>query len=195
MQAGLALSYGLAEPDSDVYSLALVFFERLSGLRPSDLAAGDAAPSLKDRLADRWSQIPGWVITATAELFERALAPGRMAGGEDPGSHWPSAESCAARLRAVIRLLHASEAQTSGRLLDGRYRVRRPLGEGASGRTYLVEDTEIDNTLPRTFVVKILNSPGRSASRLAASSRRFSGSRVIIYRASMTATRRSATCT
>lgn len=155
----LALSYGLAEPDSDVYSLALVFLERLSGLRPSDLALGDAAPKLRDRLAERWSQLPSWAITATAELFERALAPGRMASGEDPGAQRPSADSCAARLRAVIRLLHASEAQTSGRLLDGRYRVRRPLGEGASGRTYLVEDTEIDDTLPRTFVVKIFHHP------------------------------------
>src|SRR5262249_55751172 len=161
----LALSYGFAEAASDIYSLALVFGERVSGVPAEQLRAAEGRAPTREQLAERWTQLPPAVIEVLAELFQRTLGPGQMAPAGADAAERPAPNWCAARLRTATRLLRGAEAEQAGALLDGRYQVRRKLGEGASGKTYLVEDTEIEPSLPRAFVVKASPPPAPALAR------------------------------
>lgn len=162
----LALSYGLAEQDSDVYSLALVFLERLTGLSPIELLGRGSPPPVERLLQARWGQLPSGAFEQMSALFSAALSPGRM-GAADVSTARPEAKSCGDQLRLILRMFRTAEAEESGGLLDSRYRVRRRLGGGSSGLTYLVEDEEIDATLPRAFVVKVFHYPETVRSQAA----------------------------
>jgi serine/threonine protein kinase len=156
----LALSYGFAERASDVYSLALIFAERLSGLPASQLRAGDGREPTREQFAERWSQLPPQVVDVLADLFQRALRPELPAQPDDRSSGRPTPAECAARLRAALRALRAVEAEQEGALLDGRYFVRRTLGEGTSGKTYLVEDRASPNPADwQPFAAKVFHHP------------------------------------
>jgi hypothetical protein len=155
----LAVSYGLATVESDVFSLALVFLERLSGLRPAECRALAGTDALRAHLGARWRQLPAQAIDALAEVFQIALRPGPMAPADMAEARRLNAEGCASRLRAILRMLQTTAAEESGALLDGRYRVRRKLGQGASGTTYLVEDEAMDPAASRAFVVKAFHHP------------------------------------
>ncbi|MCC6176121.1 MAG: NERD domain-containing protein [Chloroflexi bacterium] len=158
----LGLSYGLADADSDVYSLGLVLLERLTGAGPAELQGSMASETMTDLLVARWAQLPDHILDGLSRLFTRILAPGRMATGDDPAKRRPSADECSRELERLLRELRRTlrgQAVNETGLLDGRYKIVRMLGQGTSGRTYLVEDQQIEPTLPRTFVVKVFHHP------------------------------------
>lgn len=155
----LAVDYGLAEPVSDVYSLALVFLERLTGLSVEELRASNELAVRCQQLAARWPQLPPSVIDALAQLFTQALGRGPSAPPDAEDAQRPSAAACAERLRDIVRRWQLSEVEGGRERLDDRYRVRRKLGEGAFGRTYLVEDEQLGPEEPRVFVVKVFHRP------------------------------------
>jgi serine/threonine protein kinase len=136
----LAAGYGFAETESDTYSLALVFLERLSSLPASALRTGDGSRVAVPDLAERWPFLPQQAQDELTDLFRTSLSLGLAAPSDDPASRRLSAEEIAERLEGVLRLLRDDIAV--GDLLDKRYRVVRRLGRGAMAQTYLVEDME-----------------------------------------------------
>lgn len=146
----VAMGYALAEPSSDVFSLALTFYQRLTGESPADVRAAEGGLDTQKIFAQRWGQIPDDIRADLADMLARALGPGPMASGGVPR---PSAAEVESMLRRVIGRLQTREAEKQGKL-DERYRILRKLGEGTSGRVYLVEDELEDPSLPRRYVVK-----------------------------------------
>lgn len=136
----LAAGYGFATPESDTYSLALVFLARLSGTSIDVLRIADGVGITLPDLGSRWPFLPREALDDLDDLFRTALSPGPMAPADDPASRRLSAREIAERLEGVLRRLREDVAV--GDILDGRYRVLRPLGRGAMAQTYLVTDTE-----------------------------------------------------
>ena len=133
----LAFGYGFATAETDTFSLALVFLERLSGVSLSNIRA-------KVESAVIFPQQQRWTSFLSAELsnelsllFKRVILPEK---GETP----PSAKEIAVRLNDLARRsrVEMQGEPVEGRLLDKRYRVHRLLGRGTMAYTYLASDTD-----------------------------------------------------
>ena len=146
----IALGYGMAEETSDVYSLALVFLERLSGVPIGQLVQPEEKAVRMPSVDTGWSHLPQELVEHLLPVFERALRPGPMAPQGTADAQRPSASLCATRLDELAREARLDAEIAFQRLLDGRYRVERVLGTGASARTLLATDTEADGL----FVLK-----------------------------------------
>ena len=144
------MGYALAEPSSDVYSLALTFYQRLTGESPDNVRAAGDELDTHAVFAQRWGQVAEDIRADLATMLALALGQGPMASGGVPR---PSAREVESMLRRVVGRLQTRQAEQQGKL-DDRYRIIRKLGEGASGRVYLVEDELEDPSLPRRYVVK-----------------------------------------
>jgi len=139
-------SYGFAEAPSDVYSLALVWAERLSGWRldqllPSGIAAG---PVLPDPLeANAWPLLDEASADALYRVLSQALGPGTIVAG---GPQRLTAREVSDKLtRIATEFQKRIESDPSAPLiLDGRFEVRSKLGVGPSCVTYLVHDAQVD---------------------------------------------------
>lgn len=139
-EIALAGSYGFAGPESDAYSLALIFLERLSGIPVARLVTGEGV-----RFPDPgegWGYFPQEIVEAAEAFFRVALSRGPLAARGSGEAARLSADDCAARLEDLARRFRADVAPMHDELLDGRYRVVRLLGAGASARTLLATDTE-----------------------------------------------------
>jgi serine/threonine protein kinase len=133
----LAGGYGLATPATDLFSLALVFLARLSGVAIGEVrTALQQEHSLPD-LQQRWSSLPEALTTELERLFQSILRP---AAGASP----PSAAAIAQRIGELARQLHVDVTVETAQLLDDRYKVLRILGQGTMARTLLAMDTEYD---------------------------------------------------
>jgi serine/threonine protein kinase len=122
---------GLADPRSDVYSLAASLTYWIDGQEPEP----GAAPPVPD---------PGREIDDERTRLARVLADCLT---EDERRR-PLAEPVAERLRAILvdrdRVLVAPTSPrsglTDGEAIDGQHRIIRRLGHGGSAITYLAED-------------------------------------------------------
>lgn len=139
----LQRSYANASQKSDVYSMALIVLERLSGISVGSIVT-DAREEALAALTTRWAFGPP---QAHAELH-RALSTALSESVEAPG--------IAAWLGRIIDQIGSKEVSTQNTLLDGRYRVIRKLGEGAFAQTLLAEDMLNPGA---QFAVKIYRSP------------------------------------
>ncbi len=136
----LATGYGFATSESDTFSLALVFLERLSGMAIAELRTEDGTRVTIPDLGVRWPFLPREAQDELTDLFRIALSPGPMVGKDDPAARRLSAKEIVERLEGVLRRLR--DEVVVGEVLDGRYRVLRLLGHGAMAQTYLVADME-----------------------------------------------------
>lgn len=137
---------GLCSPASDVYSTALALWVYLSGEEPDD--ADSCEPSLLGELRPDLS--PAFAA-AVSDGLQRCLA-------EDDRVR-PAAAELVGLLDAFAQSAPkpAAERFAPDELVAGRYRVRRRLGAGSSGETFLAYDEtdEIDR------VLKLLRDPER----------------------------------
>ena len=141
-------SYGFASDQSDVYSLALVWLERIAGVPVARLRAPDHTIMVPEP-EDGWPFLPQTTVEELCSFFAEALVPGPLAGMGQPGGRRPSAAECANRLEMIHR--HAKSVSLEpGMVLDGRYEVVRVLGVGATARTILAKDLVAD----RLFALK-----------------------------------------
>jgi serine/threonine protein kinase len=129
----LALGYGSATPQSDTYSLALIFLERLSGKRVTDLRAHAHETVAVPPLKDRWTALPEATAQELTTLFDDIV------GQSDPRERWPAADA-AKLLGELSRRLRTEQPSSEPLVLDERYEVQRVLGRGASAITYLAKD-------------------------------------------------------
>lgn len=136
----LALGYGSATPQSDTYSLALIFLERLSGKRISDLRAHAHETVVVPKLQDRWTALPEAEAQELTDLFDGIVAKPHAE------QRWTASEA-AKLLSDLSHRLRAGQSAPEPRVLDERYEVQRILGRGASATTYLVKDRKTETLL------------------------------------------------
>lgn len=148
----LAIGYGYATPQTDVFSLGLVFLERLSGVGLVNIRATVESDIIfPDR--QRWASfLPPELSTELAQIFQQFVSQKR-------GAVLPTAQEIASRLQSLLQRFKATTNDDSveGRILDERYKVHRVLGRGAMARTYLASD--VDFTSLDLFALKQYFNP------------------------------------
>lgn len=134
--------YEFAAPTSDIYSLALVFLERFSGIPITKLRQADGAIAIPPE-SGGWQYFPQDVVQELIEFFRSVLTDGPVARDGTEQERLTASE-CVQQLDDIIAQARTDVRIAQGQLLDRRYRVERVLGTGASARTFLVTDTEAD---------------------------------------------------
>ena len=157
----LAIGYGYATAETDTFSLALVFLERLAGVSLSEIRANVESDVI-------FPQQPRWASFLSAELanelgtlFKQIVTPAK-------GTTPPSAKEIYTRLNNFARRLQ-QEIQgdtVEGKLLDKRYKVHRLLGRGTMAYTYLASDNDFE--LVGLFALKQYISPSEVLQQAAA---------------------------
>ena len=126
----LAVGYEFATPATDVFSLALVFLERISGVSIASIRTSVESEINFPDLQKRWSILPVKVAVELSELFRQIV----ISENDTP----PTAKEIASRLSELARSLRAempNEEETY--LFNGRFKVQRVLGQGTMAKTYL----------------------------------------------------------
>ncbi len=157
----LAIGYGYATAETDTFSLALVFLERLSGVSLSDIRANVESVMI-------FPQQPRWVSFLSIELASELSTILKQVVIPEKGTTPPSAKVIATRLTDLARRLRI-EAQgdtVEGKLLDKRYKVYRLLGRGTMALTYLASDNEFESL--GLFALKRYTSPSEVLQQAAA---------------------------
>jgi serine/threonine protein kinase len=149
-------SYSIASKSSDSYTLALVFLERVSGVKIGVLLDDRELVDVPDATS-AWPYIPQEIAERLAAVFRSALAPGPMAPPGSSGERRVTASEIMEQLGAILRQWTADSRVERGELLDGRYRVERVLGQGATARTFLATDTIAEGQ----FTLKQLRRPNQ----------------------------------
>lgn len=157
-------SYGYAEPASDVYSLALVLLERLAGVSlarivPDRTPGGQAMVPAASADDGSWPYLDAMTVDALRGQFAAALRAGPMGVANDPSQMRPGSADLATALRSIADAAHQRLQPDLDRLYDGKYRMIRELGAGASARTLLVENVE----LHEHYAAKLYFQPGALA--------------------------------
>lgn len=156
-------SYGYAETASDVYSLALVLLERQAGVPlarivPDRTPGGQATvPAAADD--GSWPYLDAATVNGLRGQFEAALRAGPMGAANDSSQLRPSSADLATALWSIADAAHQRLQPDPDRLYDGKYRMVRELGAGASARTLLVENVE----LHEHYAAKLYFQPGALA--------------------------------
>ena len=126
----------LATASSDVWSLGACLLFWLTG---EEEQAGDAERA--GVLGDSLPQLSSEVALPLAAQLRRSLA-------DDPDGRPSAAEIASALASVVVPRSDRAELQpgelAAGSMIDGRYRVERKLGEGATAVTYLATDELTD---------------------------------------------------
>jgi serine/threonine protein kinase len=130
----LTVGYEFATPTTDMFSLALVFLERLSSISIATIRTAIDTDTLPD-IQQRWSFIPGEINAELAALFQQILIP------ESHAAPLTSKE-IATQLTELARRLRTEVQEEETYLLNGQYKVERILGQGAMARTFLVRRTD-----------------------------------------------------
>lgn len=138
---------GLAEPASDVYSLAASLFFWITGYEPEP--ESDQFPSLASLRSDLRQNFQ----LLLSKIFDACLK-------EDERER-PTAREVSTQIeqpqdvpRSGGRRPESIEIE-SGSIVEGQYRIIRKLGEGGTATTYLVEDEVVEEL----FVLKIIRNP------------------------------------
>jgi serine/threonine protein kinase len=157
----LAIGYGYATAETDTFSLALVFLERLSGVSLSDIRANVESDVI-------FPQRPRWASFLSAELanelgslFKQVVTPAKATTP-------PSAKEIYTRLNNFARRLQ-QEIQgdtVEGKILDKRYKVIRLLGRGTMACTYLASDNDFETL--GLFALKQYTTPSEVLQQAAA---------------------------
>ncbi len=144
----LTLSYEYALPETDVFSLGLVFLERIAGVSITALRASSESDVVFPDLKERWSILPAAAAAELSSLFQEIVTP------EHYAPPLPIKE-CIERLTALIKSLRMEPRDEEElTLLKGRFKVERVLGQGSMARTYLVSDIDFADAGLAPFVIK-----------------------------------------
>lgn len=157
----LAIGYGYARVETDTFSLALVFLERLSSVSLSNIRADVESDII-------FPQQPRWASFLSAELANELDALFREVVIPAKETIPPSAKEISSRITNLARRLH-QEIQgdiVEGKLLDKRYKVHRLLGRGTMACTYLASDNDFESI--GLFALKQYNSPSEVLQQAAA---------------------------
>ncbi len=157
----LAIGYGYATAETDTFSLALVFLERLSGVSLSDIRANVESDV-------NFPQQPRWASFLSVELANELGALFKQVVTPAKGTTPPSTKEIYTRLNNFARRLH-QEIQgdtVEGRLLDKRYKVHRLLGRGTMALTFLASDNDFESL--GLFALKQYISPSEVLQQAAA---------------------------
>jgi serine/threonine protein kinase len=130
----LISGYGFAGPQSDIFSLTLVFLERWSAVPITTLRPNVATKVALPDLRVHWPSLPEDVINALTEMFQAILFP-------PFNTPRPLSAAIVQSIEDITRRLQVEMNIEEGKLLDNRYRVERVLGQGAMARTYRALDT------------------------------------------------------
>lgn len=134
----LASGFASATVGSDVFSLALVYAERMTGIAPQALrvAPPDGAA------LDLWNTLRDGLAGDLAAFFELALGAA-PAPGQPAAAGRPTAQDCVELLQDMVGSVGGrGGGPGQGTAFDHRYELIRKLGEGSSAFTYLVRDLE-----------------------------------------------------
>ncbi len=136
----LALGYGNATKETDTFSLALVFLERLSGISLSNIRASVELAIIFPELQIWPSFLSTELVSELSTLLKQTLLP-------EKGMVPPHAREVATSLGNLARRLRTEPGDETieGRILDKRYKIHRLLGRGTMARTYLASDTDFES--------------------------------------------------
>jgi serine/threonine protein kinase len=157
----LAIGFGYAIPETDTFSLALVFLERLSGVSLSNIRANVESDIVFPQ-QPRWSAfLPDELANDLAMLFRQVVTPAK---GITP----PSAKEISVRLNSLAhRLRQEIQGDTvEGIILDKRYKVHRLLGRGTMASTFLASDIVFESS--DLYALKQYTSPSEVLQQAAA---------------------------
>ena len=135
----VAIGYEYATPATDIFSLALVFLERIAGVPIATIRASMESNITFLDIQQRWSSIPGEVTSELAALFKQIVTPETEVL---PLSLKEIAESLAA---LAHRLRTEQQHEDKGVLLDNRFKVQRVLGQGVMAKTYLASYADYED--------------------------------------------------
>lgn len=148
----LAIGYGYATTATDIFSLGLVFLERLSGVSLSNIRANVESDVIFPQ-QQRWTTFLSAELSGElTDLFKQVVTP-------EKGAQPLAAKMMAARLTELAQRLRI-EVQgdnVAGKIFDKRYKVHRLLGRGTMACTYLASDTEYESL--GLFALKQYMSP------------------------------------
>ena len=157
----LAIGYGYATAETDTFSLALVFLERLSGVSLSNIRANVESDLIFPQ-QQRWvSFLSTGLASELSTLFKKSVIP-------EKGTNPPSAKEMATYLNDIARRLRVEiQGDTvEGKILDKRYKVHRLLGRGTMAYTYLASDNDFESL--GLFALKQYISPSEVLHQAAA---------------------------
>lgn len=149
----LKVGYGYASPETDTFSLGLVFLERLSGVSLSDIRANVESDVIFP-LHPRWSsflspELSEELMNLFKEFVHSGVKQTSTITAKEISRRFSELEG---RLKEEIR-----ENVSEGIVFDNRYKVVRLLGAGAMARTYLVSDNDFESL--GLFAVKKYHNP------------------------------------
>jgi serine/threonine protein kinase len=157
----LAIGYGYATPETDTFSLALVWLERLSGVSLTSIRA-NVESNIVFPQQRRWSSFLSVELAyMLTTLLQQCVIP-------EKGTTPPTAKDIAARLNDLAQR-HKAMLQRNiieEPLLDKRYKVIRFLGRGTMAQTYLASDTDFEAL--GVFALKQYNNPAEVLKQAAA---------------------------
>jgi serine/threonine protein kinase len=139
---------GLAEPASDVFSLAASLAYWLTGEECESLQTEEEAAGVAADVGKLLGAGFGEVFRRCLSIDDRTRLDAATAAAEC------SRVVEAARQDSRVPVVRVG-AFEPGTLVAGQYRVVRSLGRGATATTYLVEDTVVEGL----FVLKVLHNP------------------------------------
>jgi len=126
----LAVGYEFATPATDVFSLTLVFLERISGVSIAAIRTSVESDINFPDLQKRWSILPTKIAAELSNLFQQIVIP----ENDTP----PSAKEITSRLSELARNLRTEASNDEEtHLFNGRFKVQRVLGQGTMAKTYL----------------------------------------------------------
>ena len=144
----LAVGYEYATPTNDVFSLALVFLERIAGVSIAAIRASVESDIIFPDLQKRWSILPADFTADLSNLFKQIVVP-------EHNSSPPVAREIAMRLSDLARRLRTETSHEEEMyLLDRRFKVQRVLGQGAMAKTYLASYADYADAGLGLFVLK-----------------------------------------
>ena len=144
----LSMSYEYASQDTDVFSLGLVFLERIAGVSISALRASSESDVVFPDLKARWSILPTDRATELSRFFQDIVAPERYAPPLP-------IKACIERLTELIKSLRIEAYDEEGQtLLKGRFKIERVLGQGSMAKTYLASYADYADAALGQFVLK-----------------------------------------
>ncbi len=144
----LAIGYEYATFATDVFSLALVFLERIAGVPIATIRASIESDIAFPDLQKRWSILPTDFTAELSDLFQQIVMPDHL-------SPLPSGKEIVARLGELARRLQAGVTQDEEKyLLEGRFKVHRVLGQGSMAKTYLASYADYADAGLGLFVLK-----------------------------------------
>jgi len=144
----LTLSYEYALPETDVFSLGLVFLERIAGVSITALRASSESNVVFPDLKERWSILPAAAAAELSSLFREIVT------SEHYAPPLPI-KDILERLTGLIKSLREEPHDTEELLLsNGRFKVERVLGQGSMAKTYLASYKDFVDAGLGQFVLK-----------------------------------------